>query len=525
MASSSLVAIDSLSLAQQVAQMVVVRASGHLFDVQIEYPAWEPPQATLREWIGAWGVGGVILLGGTAAEVWMRSRQLQSWSEIPLFVAADVEEGVGQRFAGATWFPPPMAIAEIARRDLSAARRYAWEMGEITARQAQALGINWILAPVVDVNNNPQNPVINVRAFGDTPEVVGELTQAFIRGSQQHSVLNAAKHFPGHGDTSVDSHLHLPTIPHSQQRWQQVERVPFARAIAAGVDAVMSAHLRMPAFDDRLPATLSPAILTGQLRQQMGFSGLIVTDALVMGAIANAYTPATAAVMAVEAGADILLMPSDPKATIEAVVEAVEAGRISRERIRASVARIWQAKSKIASSCWQHGGDPIPDLPATFHPSAQSLLVASSSQWGNGQLPPAGEQQTPCNVIVVDELLREEALKGHPPAIAVPWEKGYQLRLCDRFTPSVAYWELKGPVLVQLFARGHPFRGVAGMAPEVDVWLRQLLDRRQLQALVIYGSPYLRDRWFEILPEETVGLFSFGQMQAAQACLMEKIFA
>ncbi len=509
--------------------MVVVRASGHLFDVQIEYPAWEPPQSTLREWIAEWGIGGVILLGGTAAEIRMRSQQLQSWSQIPLFVAADVEEGVGQRFAGATWFPPPMAIAEVAHQDFSAARRYAWEMGEIAAREALAVGINWILAPVVDVNNNPQNPVINVRAFGDTPEVVGELTKEFIRGSQEHPVLNAAKHFPGHGDTSVDSHFSLPTIPHSQKRWQQVERVPFESAIAAGVDAVMGAHLLVPAFDDRHPATLSSAILTGQLRQQMGFSGLIVTDALVMGAIANTYTSATAAVMAVEAGADILLMPSDPQATIEAVVEAVETGRISRQRIRASTERIWQAKSKMARTVPQpqlhHSAEPIPHLPATFHPTARSLVEASTSQKGNNlPLTPAASNQTPWNVIVVDNLLEAEVLRGHAPAIAVPQQQGYQLQLCDRFTPSMASLELPGPVLVQLFARGNPFRGVAGISPAVNDWLLQLLCNHQLQALVIYGSPYLRDRWFEMLPEQTVGMFAFGQMQPAQALLMEKLF-
>ena len=527
---SSLPAIDSLSLAQQVAQMVVVRASGHLFDVQVEYPAWEPPQSTLREWIAEWGVGGVILLGGTAAEIYLRSQQLQSWSQIPLFVAADVEEGVGQRFAGATWFPPPMAVAEVARTDFSAARRYAWEMGEMTAREALALGVNWILAPVVDVNNNPQNPVINVRAFGDTPEVVGELTKEFIRGSQEHPVLNAAKHFPGHGDTSVDSHFSLPTIPHSQERWQQVERVPFESAIAAGVDAVMGAHLLVPAWDECHPATLSSAILTGQLRQQMGFSGLIVTDALVMGAIANTYTPATAAVMAVEAGADILLMPRDPKATIEAVVEAVETGRISPQRIRASTERIWQAKSKMARTvspiqpdAWND--EPIPHLPATCPPTARSLVAASSSQQGeNLPLAQAATNTTPWNVIVVDELLGAEVLRGYAPAIAVPQQQGYQLQLCDRFTPSLSSLDLSGPVLVQLFARGNPFRGVAGISPAVHDWLLQLLSHHQLQALVIYGSPYLRDRWFDILPPDTVGMFVFGQMQPAQAWVMEKLF-
>ena len=210
----SLPDLDTLSLAEQVAQMVVVRASGYLFDHQIQYPTWEPPAATLQHWLQDLGVGGVILLGGSAGELALRSQQLQSWAKVPLLIAADIEEGVGQRFSGATWFPPPMALSAIARKNASTAQHYAEEMGAITAAEALAIGINWVLAPVVDVNNNPDNPVINVRAFGETPEEVSQLATAFIRGAQRYPVLTTAKHFPGHGDTAVDSHLELPVLPH-----------------------------------------------------------------------------------------------------------------------------------------------------------------------------------------------------------------------------------------------------------------------------------------------------------------------
>ena len=169
---------QQLPLAEQVAQMLVVRASGHLFDHQIQYPIWEPPAAKLERWIKL-GVGGVILLGGSAVEVSLRTQQLQDWAEIPLLIAADIEEGVGQRFAGAVWMPPPLAIGAIAERDLSTAIRYAEQMGTATAEEALAIGINWLLAPVVDVNNNPANPVINLRAWGETAETVTQLTQAF----------------------------------------------------------------------------------------------------------------------------------------------------------------------------------------------------------------------------------------------------------------------------------------------------------------------------------------------------------
>ena len=287
-----------MNLAEKVAQMVVVRASGYLFDNQIRYPDWEPPTSKLKYWLQDLGVGGVIFVGGSAVDLATRTQQLQSWAKTPLLLAADIEEGVGQRFAGATWFPPPMAIAALAQTNPTKAQEYAETMGSITAQEALAIGLNWILAPVVDVNNNPDNPVINIRAFGETPEIVGQLATAFIRGAQKYPVLTTAKHFPGHGDTAVDSHFELPVLPHSESRLVEVELPPFVEAIAAGVDSVMSAHLLIPAWDKELPATLSQKILTGQLRQRLGFGGLVVTDALVMGAIANRYGLAEASPMA-----------------------------------------------------------------------------------------------------------------------------------------------------------------------------------------------------------------------------------
>ena len=203
---------------EDLGQMIVVRASGHLLDHQREYPIWEPPQKTLQHWVEDLQVGGVILLGASAIEVSQRINQLQGWSEKKLFIAADIEEGVGQRFSGGTHFPPPMALGEIAKKDVQKAISYSMQMGMMLAKESLAVGINWILAPVVDVNNNPDNPVINIRAFADTPELVSILTRAFIRGAQIYPVLATAKHFPGHGDTAIDSHLELPVIQHCLER-------------------------------------------------------------------------------------------------------------------------------------------------------------------------------------------------------------------------------------------------------------------------------------------------------------------
>lgn len=262
--------MHDLSLREKIGQLIVVRTTGYIFDHQIRYPAWEATQSQLKKWLEELNLGGIILLGGSCAEIAYRTQQLQSWAKTPLFIAADIEEGVGQRFPGASWFPPPMALSKIAEDNPLLAKKYAQAMGNITAREALAIGINWILAPITDVNNNPDNPVINVRSFGDNPQVVGDLAEAFIDGCQSYPILTTAKHFPGHGDTSTDSHLDLPKIHHDLQRLQEIELLPFQQAINKGVDSVMTAHLLVEALDALNPATLSYAILTELLRSKMG---------------------------------------------------------------------------------------------------------------------------------------------------------------------------------------------------------------------------------------------------------------
>ena len=519
--------LDTLTLAEQVAQMVVVRASGYLFDHQIQYPDWEPPAQKLRDWLEL-GVGGVILVGGSAGELALRTQQLQTWAKIPLLVAADIEEGVGQRFTGATWFPPPMAIAALHRQAANTAQDYAAQMGAITAQEALAIGINWVLAPVVDVNNNPDNPVINVRAFGETPEEVSQLATAFIQGAKAYPVLTTAKHFPGHGDTATDSHLDLPVLPHSPARLAEIELPPFKTAIASGVDAVMSAHLLIPCWDVERPATLSKQILTQQLRDKLGFEGLIVTDALVMGAIANHYDANLAPVLAVEAGADILLMPVNPVGAIQAVCDAVAKGQISPEQIRSSVERIWRAKLKVCSPSIKLG--VIEDCTAVSITSQLSLPSATATvtqilqktQKVYGPVPlrqiPAGEVWH--NLIVVDNLLACDFLSIQAPAIALPKERGYITQLCDLHTPP--YSEDR-PTLLQLFIRGNPFRGSAGLNQVAQELLQKLLASK-LQALLVYGNPYVIEQFFP-LPPELPCIFSFGQMPDAQALALKTLFS
>lgn len=531
----------TLSLAEKVAQMVVVRASGFLFDHQIRYPLWEPPVHRLQHWLQDLGVGGVILVDGSAMELAIRTQLLQSWAKFPLLVAADVEEGVGQRFAGATWLPPMMAIGALANQSLEQAELYAEKIGEIIAQEALIVGLNWILAPVVDVNNNPKNPVINVRSFGETPERVSRLATALIRGCQRYPVLTAAKHFPGHGDTAIDSHIELPSIPHPDERLTEIELPPFVASMKSGVDAVMMAHLLIPAWDAERPATLSPAIVQGQLRQRLGFEGLVVTDALVMGAIAKRYSQEEAAILAVEAGADILLMPLDPQVTIEAVCGAVAEGRIPRERIEASVNRIWRAKAKVFPN-WRPSEPYIPtqrDPKIVFdslsQPSSQetvtTILQQSLKQGGNLPLVIPETPQPLQNLVIVDDLLNCAILGNHTPAIARPTQLGYRLQLVDCHAVVSSGSEKDSllrissdPTLLQVFIRANAFRDSSGLTQIAEHCLNILLRQNQLQALVIYGSPYTLEQFLPLIPPTTPFVFSYGQTPTAQEIALKVLW-
>ena len=271
--------------------------------------------------------------------------RMQRVAKVPLMVGADFERGASMRVANTTKFPHLMAYG--AAHDL-ALTRY---LGLATAREARALGIQWVFAPDADVNNNPDNPIINTRSFGENPQDVAAQVKAFIEGAhsdQKDRVLVTVKHFPGHGDTAVDSHMSLPVLTGDRVRMDAVELVPFRAAIAAGVDAVMTAHLAVPALEKpEIPATVSPAVLTGLLRKDLNFNGLIVTDAMDMQGLTKQFPSGEAAVRALEAGADVLLMPVSPEEVIRAVSAAVNSGRLTRKRIQQSTARVLAAKARV----------------------------------------------------------------------------------------------------------------------------------------------------------------------------------
>jgi beta-N-acetylhexosaminidase len=296
-------------------------------------------------------VGGLVLVNWSNGRVVQKAEpyalgafvnRMQRLARIPLIVTGDFERGASMRVDGTTVFPHAMAFGATGDPALA---RYE---GEITAREARALGVQWVFFPVADVNSNPDNPIINIRSFGENPAEVAKFVTAFIEGTRvdpRNRVLTTAKHFPGHGDTAVDTHMNLATIASAAEQLRRVEFVPFLAAIRADVDSVMTAHIAVPALDaPDVPATLSKPIITAVLREQLGFNGIVVTDALEMGGVAKGYSAAEAALKSLEAGVDVLLMTPEPERALNAVLAAVRSGRISQKRIDESVERILAAK-------------------------------------------------------------------------------------------------------------------------------------------------------------------------------------
>lgn len=341
--------IAAMSLREQIGQMVFIWVLG-------DYTSSSDSSFILAvERIRKDRVGGVVMSLGSPIEVAEKVNALQRQSALPLLVTSDVEPGLG-RLEGGVFSPGTLAAGSAtvlpSNMAIGATRRieHAREAGRITGEESRAVGIHLAFAPTVDVNNNPANPVINVRSFGEDPLLVSAMGTAFVEGMQEVGVAATVKHFPGHGDTDTDSHNALPVVMASPERLYALELVPFRAAIDAGVAAVMSAHIALPAVtQDRTPATLAPAIMNGLLRDSLGFKGLVVTDAMDMRGVGAGYDNATSAVLAVKAGTDVLLMPPDVPLAIEAVAAAVERGEIPATRIAESVRRILALKLRTGA--------------------------------------------------------------------------------------------------------------------------------------------------------------------------------
>jgi beta-N-acetylhexosaminidase len=341
--------LAGLTLRQKAGQLIMPWVGG-------DYVATDSDEFDrLAEWVETHGIGGVVISVGMPHSYASKLNALQRRAGVPLLVGSDMENGPGMRMAGiysfphllhqggGTNFPPVMALGA------TGSERLAYDLARVLGREARAVGVHIVFGPVVDVNSNPANPIINTRSFGEDPALVARLGNAYVRGARAADLMTTAKHFPGHGDTSEDSHIVLPSITADRARMDAVELPPFRALIDQGVDGVMTAHIAVTGVlgPDAPPATLSPYFMTDLLRDDMGFDGLLFTDAMTMAGVVDEFGGGDEVlVRALEAGADVLLMPANVGDAVAAVAGAVESGRVSVERLDASVRRILEAKAR-----------------------------------------------------------------------------------------------------------------------------------------------------------------------------------
>ena len=486
--------LRSLNLHDRVAQLVIGVCFG-------DVPGSHAKDYTkFRHWVKDLHIGGLIMNNRVQYGLVRNAEphamalffnQMQKLSKTPLLIGGDFERGSSMRVSDTIRFPFNMAYG--AARDVEATRH----QGLATAREARALGVQWVFAPVADVNNNPLNPVINIRSYGENPVDVAQHVAAYIDGAHsdpKNIVLVSAKHFPGHGDTSVDSHLDLPRVDASRDRMSEVELKPFRAAIEHQVDSIMTAHLTVPAIEpENIPATVSARVLTGLLREDLGFKGLVVTDAMDMAGLAKQFSSGEASVRAIEAGADVLLMPPDPDAAIRAVLAAVAKGRISRQRIDQSVLRVLEAKIRVGLNKKKLVDlDAVSDALDSDDEIERSQSVADHALTlvrNEGNMLPLKAPNQACLVVSAGlrmsyfgQRLAEEFRKRAPQARIV---------LIDNSLPSVALDAVLGDVSTCSAVVFAAFTTSPMLAGDLPAYLDQLSQGSTPVALVSFGNPYL----------------------------------
>jgi beta-N-acetylhexosaminidase len=450
-------------------------------------------------------VGGFILgtirgpLGIERSQVYPTAvimNALQAHSKVPLLIGADFESGTGMRLDEGTNFPSAMAIGATDDPQL------AYTAGRDTALEARAAGIHWIFAPDADVNDNPGNPIINIRAFGENPRQVADFAGQFIRGIEENGALATAKHFPGHGDVTTDSHLSLPVVPDDRKELENNELVPFRAAISAGVSSIMPGHLAVPALepDATVPASLSRNILTGLLRDELKFRGLIVTDAMDMGGVTSMYPPDEAAIRAVEAGADIVLQPPVPDAALAGLEHAVKSGRLSEKRIDESVRRILQAKARLGLD-----KDRLVEIPRLsqkfglpkFADDAQAIADRGVTLLRNSEnLVPLNAARK-LRVLLVSLSADPDAYPSATIESEIRWRVD-SLKSLRADTQFVNVSTLKLPpddsydiAIVALFVRVADRKGNVGFPDDQRAFVNQMLANGKPCVVLAFGSPYL----------------------------------
>ncbi len=427
--------------------------------------------------------------------------RLQSISTLPLLTSSDFEWGVQMRIAGATKFPRAMAFGAAGDPQL------AYEAGKVVAAESRALGVHVNFAPVADVNNNPRNPVINIRSFGEDPTQAGTMVASWVRGLQDAGMLATLKHFPGHGDTDVDSHLGLPVVPHPRARLDAVELPPFKAGIAAGAAGVMVAHLELPAIDpEKQPATFSPKVISTLLRP--GFEGVIYSDSMKMAAITKMASPGAAAVRAIKAGIDVILDSPDSAAAASAIVAAVKAGDIPRAQVEASARRVLEAKARLGLHRMRTVNlDTVPlSVGGRKHDavaraiSERSITLVKDARNSVPLALPRGSSVLYLSVLDYPSGWRIAApSRTIIPELKARWPNTEAIEISDRTAPAEIDLVRKmaddyDAIVAGVFVRASSGSGRLDLAPHVIKLLQDLsrdTDRRsQKFVAAFFGNPY-----------------------------------
>ena len=510
--------LKSLSPRERLGQLLVA-------PVQVEQATGERLEELKRQ-LTELGLGGVVVRGGSPESVAALTNELQRAARVPLLVGADYERGLRMQMKSAgTPFTNNMGVAA------AGDPRAAFEQAKVTAQEARAVGVNWLFGPVADLNNNPDNPVINVRSFGEDPRRVAEFVAASVRGTQAGGALSTAKHFPGHGDTAVDSHIGLPTVAADRTRLERLELVPFRAAVAAGVDSVMTAHIALPKLNgDDLPATLSPKVTTELLRRELKFDGLVVTDSLGMGAITKSFPGGEAAVRAVQAGADVALTPPELKASLDALEEAVKSGRLTSARVDESVRRILRAKYRLGLA-ERRTVDPRAVKSLVERPEAveSARRVAENSitllRDGRGLLPLDGRLAAAAAFVVVAADEDPEEGRTFVPQVRSRAPGATVLRADPKTTPGeydtlLAEATKAETVVVAAFVKRAAGKGTVALPERQAEFVRRLIASGRPVAVVAFSGPYLVRQ----LPDAAAFLVAYGIEDVAQEAAARVLF-
>ncbi|HET7291065.1 MAG TPA: glycoside hydrolase family 3 N-terminal domain-containing protein [Vicinamibacteria bacterium] len=511
--------LAGLSLEEKTAQLVGVRVSG------VFRNARSPEAKRTAAQVAELGVGSLVAFESDVETLPRVLNDLQQSAKVPLLVASDFERGVAFRIRRGV-APLPYAMAIGATRSVEAARF----SGEVTAREARALGVHWTFAPVADVNNNPANPIINIRSFGEDPEQVARLSAAFIQGARAGGLLTTAKHFPGHGDTGVDSHLQVASIHAGLERLRAVELLPFRRDLDAGVDAVMLGHIAVPALDPSgVPASQSAPV--GRfLREELGFAGLVVTDAIEMAGARAAWS-GEAVVRAVKAGADVVLLPPDPAVAVAALVRAVREGELPAERVEAAALRVLEAKERLGldrqrlvetKGLATRVGRPE-DVERAFALARDSITLLRND---GGVLPLRSETRLRVLHLVLSSDVRNELIQGYPEdeleERRIPTEtRAFGPEVSEETAAELAARAGEFThVVVSAFVRVGASKGTADMSPSHARLIRDLSQSGTPVVVVSFGSPYLLRQF----PEVAAYLCAYGGAESSQRAAIGALF-